>query len=259
MQSLALADETKNVFQQAIEAAIPIGPYQLHWLELIAVLIGVASAWFGMKRRGSGPGPSASSPTSCSSSCTSARSSAPTSGSHSSARPAGRSSSSSPASTAGGGGRRCADSTTPTTSTGAAITPRWATATRAHGGRRLLARRHRRRAPGVRVAVEPRAEPVLHAAVVVLLVRRVDLRRLDRRHVRHGPRLERVLARLDRGRPRRQSRSASRPGYVPTAVLYTFYGLFVDLRLHPVGQGVADRAARRRGQRSRGRRRADHG
>lgn len=51
MQSLALADETKNVFQQAIEAAIPIGPYQLHWIELIAVLIGVVSAWFGMKRR----------------------------------------------------------------------------------------------------------------------------------------------------------------------------------------------------------------
>ena len=51
MQTLALADETKNVFQQAIDAAIPIGPYQLHWIELIAVLIGVASAWFGMKRR----------------------------------------------------------------------------------------------------------------------------------------------------------------------------------------------------------------
>ena len=51
MQSLALADETKNVFQQVIDAAIPVGPYQLHWIELIAVLIGVASAWFGMKRR----------------------------------------------------------------------------------------------------------------------------------------------------------------------------------------------------------------
>lgn len=51
MQSLALADETKNVFQQVIDAAIPIGSYQLHWIELIAVLIGVVSAWFGMKRR----------------------------------------------------------------------------------------------------------------------------------------------------------------------------------------------------------------
>ena len=51
MQTLALADETKNVFQQAIDAAIPIGPYQLHWIELIAVIIGVVSAWFGMKRR----------------------------------------------------------------------------------------------------------------------------------------------------------------------------------------------------------------
>ena len=44
MQTLALADETKNVFQQAIDAAIPIGPYQLHWIELIAVLIG-GTAW----------------------------------------------------------------------------------------------------------------------------------------------------------------------------------------------------------------------
>ncbi len=51
MQSLALATESKNVFQQLIDAAIPIGPYQLHWIELIAVLIGVGSAWFGMKRR----------------------------------------------------------------------------------------------------------------------------------------------------------------------------------------------------------------
>jgi len=51
MQTLAFANDTKNVFQQAIDAAIPIGPYQLHWIELIAVLIGVGSAWFGMKRR----------------------------------------------------------------------------------------------------------------------------------------------------------------------------------------------------------------
>ncbi|ADU48133.1 nicotinamide riboside transporter PnuC [Intrasporangium calvum] len=51
MQSLALADETKNLFQQVLDAAIPIGVYQLHWTELIAVLIGVVSAWFGMRRR----------------------------------------------------------------------------------------------------------------------------------------------------------------------------------------------------------------
>ena len=50
MVTLALADESKNVFQQLIDAAIPIGQYQLHWLELIGVLIGVASAWLGMKR-----------------------------------------------------------------------------------------------------------------------------------------------------------------------------------------------------------------
>ncbi len=40
-----------NFFQQLIDAAIPIGSYQLHWLELIGVLIGVVSAWYGMKRK----------------------------------------------------------------------------------------------------------------------------------------------------------------------------------------------------------------
>ena len=42
---------SQNLFQQLIDAAIPIGKYQLHWLELLGVLIGVASAWYGMKRR----------------------------------------------------------------------------------------------------------------------------------------------------------------------------------------------------------------
>jgi nicotinamide mononucleotide transporter len=40
-----------NIFQQIIDAAIPIGTYKLHWLELIGVLIGVVSAWYGMKRK----------------------------------------------------------------------------------------------------------------------------------------------------------------------------------------------------------------
>lgn len=48
---ISAADGSENLFQQVIDAAIPIGPYQLHWLELIGVLIGVASAWFGMKRQ----------------------------------------------------------------------------------------------------------------------------------------------------------------------------------------------------------------
>jgi nicotinamide mononucleotide transporter len=51
LTSVAAADDASgNVFQQLIDAAIPIGPYQLHWLELIGVLIGVASAYLGMKR-----------------------------------------------------------------------------------------------------------------------------------------------------------------------------------------------------------------
>jgi nicotinamide mononucleotide transporter len=51
MNSLVFVSETQNIFQRLIEAAIPIGKYKLHWLELIGVLIGVASAYFGMKRR----------------------------------------------------------------------------------------------------------------------------------------------------------------------------------------------------------------
>ncbi len=51
MVTLATADGSQNFFQQAIDAAIPFGQYQLHWLELIGVLIGLASAYLGMKRR----------------------------------------------------------------------------------------------------------------------------------------------------------------------------------------------------------------
>jgi nicotinamide mononucleotide transporter len=50
MIALALADESKNLFQQVLDASIPIGDWKLHWTELIGVLIGVVSAWFGMKR-----------------------------------------------------------------------------------------------------------------------------------------------------------------------------------------------------------------
>ena len=47
---VAATDASQNFFQQLIDAAIPIGSYQLHWLELIGVSIGIASAWLGMKR-----------------------------------------------------------------------------------------------------------------------------------------------------------------------------------------------------------------
>ena len=47
---VAATDASQNFFQQIIDAAIPIGQYQLHWLELIGVSIGIASAWLGMKR-----------------------------------------------------------------------------------------------------------------------------------------------------------------------------------------------------------------
>lgn len=47
---IAATDASQNIFQQVIDAAIPIGKYELHWLELIGVTIGIASAYLGMKR-----------------------------------------------------------------------------------------------------------------------------------------------------------------------------------------------------------------
>jgi nicotinamide mononucleotide transporter len=47
---IAATDASQNFFQQLIDATIPIGKYELHWLELIGVSIGIASAWLGMKR-----------------------------------------------------------------------------------------------------------------------------------------------------------------------------------------------------------------
>ena len=47
---IAATDPSQNIFQQVIDAAIPIGKYELHWLELIGVTIGIASAYLGMKR-----------------------------------------------------------------------------------------------------------------------------------------------------------------------------------------------------------------
>ncbi len=47
---IAATDAPQNFFQQLIDAAIPIGSYQLHWLELIGVSIGIASAYLGMRR-----------------------------------------------------------------------------------------------------------------------------------------------------------------------------------------------------------------
>ncbi len=47
----AAATTDSNVFQRLIDWSVPVGRYQLHWLELTGVLIGIASAWLGMKRR----------------------------------------------------------------------------------------------------------------------------------------------------------------------------------------------------------------
>ena len=76
----------------------------------------------------------------------------------------------------------------------------------------------------------------LAGAALVLLVRRLDLRRLDRRDLRDGPRLERLLAGLDRGRPRRRpaagalAASTPRPCCTPCTRGLVIYGFFVWLR-----------------------------
>ena len=80
---------------------------------------------------------------------------------------------------------------------------------------RLPGRRRGRRA-GVPVAVH-RDRRRLAGAALVLLVRRLDLRRLDARDVRDGPRLGRLLARLDRRRPGRRDRCCGTRSYYPTA------------------------------------------
>ncbi|WP_051750470.1 nicotinamide riboside transporter PnuC [Phycicoccus jejuensis] len=46
----AAAQPGPNLFQQLLDASIPIGTYQLHYLEVLGVLIGIVSAWFGMRR-----------------------------------------------------------------------------------------------------------------------------------------------------------------------------------------------------------------
>ncbi|WP_370892893.1 nicotinamide riboside transporter PnuC [Janibacter sp. GXQ6167] len=47
---VAAAQAEQNIFQTILAAGIPIGPYTLNWLEFIGIAIGVVSAWFGMKR-----------------------------------------------------------------------------------------------------------------------------------------------------------------------------------------------------------------
>ena len=85
-----------------------------------------------------------------------------------------------------------------------AVSPRWATGSRARRLPRGLGRRRRgllRRLPGDRRR--------LPGGVVVLPGRRVDLRRLDRRDLRDGPRVGGLLAVLDRRRPGRRAAAAA--------------------------------------------------
>ena len=51
ISTLVAADAASgNLFQRIIDWSIPIGSYQLHVLEVVGVIIGVVSAWYGMKR-----------------------------------------------------------------------------------------------------------------------------------------------------------------------------------------------------------------
>ncbi|MBM6403764.1 nicotinamide mononucleotide transporter [Phycicoccus sp. CSK15P-2] len=47
----AATDGTSNAFQQVLDASIPIGSYSLHYVEVVGVLIGIVSAWYGMRRK----------------------------------------------------------------------------------------------------------------------------------------------------------------------------------------------------------------
>ena len=47
---LTAAAEGPDVFRRVLDASVPLGPYRLHWIELVGVLIGIASAWLGMRR-----------------------------------------------------------------------------------------------------------------------------------------------------------------------------------------------------------------
>ena len=69
---------------------------------------------------------------------------------------------------------------------------------------RRLPGHRRRRHLGAAVGLQRRGRRLAGPALV-LLVRRVDLRRLDARDLRDGPRLERLLADVDRRRPGRRA------------------------------------------------------
>lgn len=47
----AAADGAPNLFQQVLDASIPLGQYQLHYTEVLGVLIGIVSAYYGMRRK----------------------------------------------------------------------------------------------------------------------------------------------------------------------------------------------------------------
>ena len=80
-----------------------------------------------------------------------------------------------------------------------------------------------RRAAGLPVAVL-RDRRRLARPALVLLVRRLDLRRLDGRDVRDGARLERLLAGLDRASTWSAYPCCGTASYYPTAILYVVYG-----------------------------------
>ena len=125
--------------------------------------------------------------------------------------------------------------------------PRWATARERVGVPRRLGRRCGRRAVAVL-----RDRRRLAGAAVVLLVRRLDLRRLDRRDLRDGPRLGRLLAGLDRGRPGRRAAAAAlatstpRPCCTACTAGLVICGFVVWLRVSPRRRASPRAASRAR-------------
>lgn len=50
MLTHVLAAADPDIFQRIIGLSSPIGPYEIHWLEAVGILIGLASAYLGMRR-----------------------------------------------------------------------------------------------------------------------------------------------------------------------------------------------------------------
>ena len=235
----AAAASSPNLFQHAIDAGVDIGQYKLHWLELAGVLIGVASAWYGMKRSVLAWPVGIVANVMLFFVYTAAVFGADGE-SCSSARPAGRSSSSSRASTAGGAGPGCAAPPgDPSACDRSSLGHNASGCSSLPAGYSAPSSCRRSSVP-----VEPGPQPLFTPQwwfywcdawiFVGSIVATYAMARGWNEFWLAWIAVDLV------GVP-----FGFATGYVPTAVLYTFYGALRALRVLPVGEGVARGAAAR--------------